>query len=100
MGVDYDAWLEKPYQDMAEAEALYEQAEEKYLESDSYQEHFSEWLEEEGNAGKTEQDFQKSSEYEKGVESVMESLSEPNYDDYYDRDRDDDRRYNWGIWGS
>ena len=45
MGVDYDTWLQKPYQDRHEAQDAYDEAEEAYRESDSYHEHYGFWLE-------------------------------------------------------
>jgi len=38
--LDYDAWLEKPYQDACEAQEEFDVAAERYLDSDSEWEHF------------------------------------------------------------
>lgn len=76
MGIDYDAWLEKPYQDMYEAEARWEEAEEAYRESDQYNEDYEEWLLVEGNENKSKKDYDGSTPYEQAVESYMERLAD------------------------
>lgn len=73
MAIDYDAWLEEPYQRACREEEAWERAEEEWLESDHYQESLAEWLEE--NPNKTEADFQESKTYENGIESIIESWS-------------------------
>ena len=67
----YDRWLEKPYQDACKAEERYYQAEEVYLDSDSYKEHLDEWLE--TNEGGTEELFRASKTYVRFVENFTET---------------------------
>ena len=76
MGIDYDAWLEQPYQDMCEAEERWEEAEEAYRGSDQYNEDYEEWLLDEGNENKSKKDYDGSTRYEQAVESYMERLAE------------------------
>lgn len=75
MSIDYDAWLEAPYQEMCEAEDEWEWAEQQVRDDDSYAESLSEWLDE--NAGMTEADYIKSSRYTRLIESTIR-----NYNDY------------------
>lgn len=73
----YDQWLEQPYQDQYAYEEAWERAVEQY-EGDCYQEDLDIWLSE--NEGKTEADFRDSNEYERIIERIIESWSEPDYD--------------------
>lgn len=85
MGIDYDAWLEKPYREQAEGEQRYEAEFTKYIVSEMYIEDLAEWLKEDG-AGKTEEDFRKS----KWFETCLDYFSGENSDDddFDDDDRD------------
>lgn len=76
MGIDYDAWLEQPYQDMYAAEERWERAEEEYRGSDRYNEDYEEWLLDEGNENKSKKDYDGSGRYEQAVESYMEYMEE------------------------
>ena len=64
----YDQWLEEPYQEECRAQEEWERAEEDFLDSDYYIEAYNEWLEEHGNAGKSEADYQQSSDYGRSVD--------------------------------
>ena len=75
MGVDYDAWLEEPYQDECEAADAYDEAEESFRESDYYAEGFSDWLQ--TNQGKSEEDWELTSDYVNRVESFQAMRNEP-----------------------
>lgn len=89
MGIDYDAWLEKPYQDQYEAEEAWERAEERFLAGD-YAQYLDEWLED--NPGKTEDDYKESPSYERAVESCIEDERDAYADamlDRMERDRED-----------
>ena len=82
MAIDYDAWLEKPYQDECDAQEAYDQAEESFRESDTYWEHFEQWSK--TNEGKTEADWEETSDYVSSVESHLAMLNEPpSREDYY-----------------
>jgi hypothetical protein len=70
MSTDYDAWLQKPYQEAYEAQDRYEEAKVEYLAHFIYTEHLAEWLEE--NVGKTEADYQASKSFEDGACGFME----------------------------
>ena len=74
----YDAWLEKPYQDAYANEEAFEYAAEEYNRMGFYEEHLTEWLEE--NPGKTEDDFIVCDEYTSAVERYLEQISRPDYD--------------------
>ena len=50
-----DAWLTAPYDEMADADDEYSRYKDEYLDSDNYQEHLGEWLDE--NSERTEKDF-------------------------------------------
>ena len=41
----YDQWLEQPYQDACKAQDAWDSAEEDFRDSDRYNEHYEEWLE-------------------------------------------------------
>jgi len=69
MSIDYDAWLQEPYQQACRDEDEWEQAENYWLESDDYLETIDRWLEE--NPDKTEDDFRESKDYESGIEWVI-----------------------------
>ena len=73
----YDQWLEEPYQEACRAEESYERAEESFRDSDGYHEGFAEWLEVEGNEGKTESDWEATGDYQRSVECHEECLNEP-----------------------
>ena len=75
--LDYDRWLEQPYQDACKAQESYERAEESFRDSDYYHEGFAEWLEVEGNEGKTQEQWEATGDYEKSVEAHEEWLNEP-----------------------
>jgi len=81
---NYDAWLEKPYQDMMEADEAYERAEEEYREDKNgqYSTDLREWQEE--NPGKTEDDFIASPEYERILDRLVAQVKFEDYpDDYF-----------------
>lgn len=65
----YDEWLQEPYQEACKAQEEWERAEEDFRDSDTYSEHYTEWLEE-GNEG-TEEEWEQTADYEKSVESQM-----------------------------
>ncbi len=71
MGINYDAWLEKPYQDLYENDEFYERGEEEYPKSDHYAENLDYWMEE---TGKTEADYLASEDYTRDVERYGEYL--------------------------
>lgn len=73
MAINYDAWLEEPYQRMCADEETWFRAEEEWLESDHYKESLAEWLEE--NPSKTEDDYQQSQRFQNGVQSVIDNWS-------------------------
>jgi len=75
MGVDYDAWLEQPYQDECDAQEAYDRAEEQFRDSDSYWESYEEWLE--TNEGKNEADWGQTTDYVKSVESYQTMINQP-----------------------
>lgn len=82
MAIDYDAWLEQPYQDECDAQEAYDQAEESFRESDTYWEHFEQWSK--TNEGKTEADWEETNDYVSSVESHLAMLNEPpSREDYY-----------------
>ena len=89
MATDYDAWLEAPYQEALREAEQYEEAMERYIASDLYQENLTEWLEKEENIGKTESDYRESDWFKEGV-------SEELYEDSPQRDEEDySRSFNW-----
>ena len=84
MGIDYDAWLEKPYQDACDAQDAYDEAEESYRESDYYWEDYEEWLK--TNEGKSQEEWEATDDYVKSVESYQAMKNEPpTEEDYYGR---------------
>lgn len=81
MGVDYDTWLQKPYQDRHEAQDAYDEAEEAYKESDYYHEDYGFWLE--TNEGKSEAEWQETADYVSSVESYQAMKNEvPTREEY------------------
>lgn len=74
MGIDYDAWLEQPYQDECDAQEAYDRAEEQFRDSDSYWESYEEWLK--TNEGKQE-DWGETNDYMKSVESYQAMINQP-----------------------
>lgn len=75
---DYDAWLEKPYQDEYAAQELMEQAEEQFLDSDEFKEAYDEWADD--NPTSTKEIFMGTAIYVKRLERYAESMYER--DDY------------------
>ena len=81
MGVDYDTWLQKPYQDRHEAQDAYDEAKESFIGTDSYHEHYGFWLE--TNEGKSEEDWQETADFESSVESYERMRNEvPTREEY------------------
>lgn len=74
MGIDYDAWLEAPYQEQYANEEAWERAVEEYEEDDSYQEDLDIWLSE--NEGKTEENFRDSAQYQRTIERIVDSRTD------------------------
>lgn len=74
MGIDYDSWLEKPYQDELVNERFYIQAEEEYPLSDEYKAALADWLAD--NPGETEDSYCSSSEFDYKIEQYAERLME------------------------
>jgi hypothetical protein len=82
MGVDYDTWLQQPYQDNCDAQDAYDEAEESFRGSDTYWEHYEEWLK--TNEGMSETDWEETNDYVSSVESHLRSINEPpTEEDYY-----------------
>jgi hypothetical protein len=81
MRINYDAWLEKPYQDQYEAEEQWERAEQKFLDND-YAQYLDEWLVD--NPNKTEEDYKESKEYIAHVNHVAKTIDDPwdGYDEW------------------
>lgn len=75
MGLDYDAWLEQPYQDECKATDDYDDACEVYNDTDSYWERLDEFLKD--NPGLDEDAWRNSSDYESAVASYWEMINEP-----------------------
>ena len=75
---NYDAWLEKPYQDAYKAEERYYEAEEAYLDSETYKEDLDDWLE--TTEGGTEESFRASKTYVSFVEHFADGYFEPDND--------------------
>lgn len=82
MGIDYDSWLEQPFQDECKAADDYENACELYNETDYYWEGLGEFLKD--NPGSDEDAWLESSQYENAVSSYWEMINErePMPDDY------------------
>ena len=89
MGLNYDDWLEQPYQDGCDAQDNWEIATEKYCESNEYWDDLADY--QFANPGKDEDDFLSSSQYEGLVESYWERLNEP-------PDPPEDREYRTRGW--
>ena len=83
---NYDAWLEQPFQDACDAADKFEAAAERYVESDSYSEGIAQWYLDRTTGGDNIQDvdwalitpemheeYQASADFERAVESQMES---------------------------
>jgi hypothetical protein len=64
MGIDYDSWLEQPYQDQYAWDELCEE----YDESDQYADDLADWLADPDNEGKTQEDWYDSYDYQSSVE--------------------------------
>lgn len=75
---DYDAWLEKPYQDEYAAQERMEEAEEKFLDSDEFKEAYDEWAD--GDPTSTKEIFMGTAIYENMLERYAENMYER--DDY------------------
>ena len=81
MGVDYDTWLQKPYQDRHEAQDAYDEAKESFIGTDSYYEDYGFWLE--TNEGKSEAEWQETADFESSVESYERMRNEvPTREEY------------------
>jgi hypothetical protein len=92
MGTDYDAWLEKPYQDALQEGERYDEASERYIASDLYQVNLTEWLEKEENIGKTESDYRESDWFKEGIsEELYEESPQGDEEDY----APSSRSFNW-----
>jgi hypothetical protein len=83
---NYDAWLEKPFQDACDAADKFEAAAERYVESDSYSEGIAQWYLDRTTGGadifdldwslitpEMHEEYQASADFERAVESQMES---------------------------
>jgi hypothetical protein len=88
---NYDAWLEKPFQDACDAADKFEAAAERYVESDSYSEGIAQWYLDRITGGtdrssvsifeldwslitpEMHEEYQASADFERAVESQMES---------------------------
>lgn len=83
---NYDAWLEKPFQDACDAADKFEAAAEQYVESDSYSEGIAQWYLDRTTGGDNIEDvdwtlitpemheeYQASADFERAVDSQMES---------------------------
>ena len=77
----YDEWLEEPYQQACKAQEDWERAEENFLDDDAHLEAFDEWLETEGNAGKSLEEWQQTGDYQKSVDCYLEMMNS-RYDNY------------------
>lgn len=92
--IDYDAWLEKPYQDECQARDDWDRSCERYAESDSYWEDYEQWaapLFKEGIHCSTEV-WVGSKHYEQCVENYIDRQNEP-------PDPPEDREYRTRGWG-
>ena len=89
-GVNYDAWLEQPYQEMMDRTEKYEQACDSYEESEAFARDYKEWvLGREYTSDEevfTVDDYRDSAEYEDAVIEYMESHTVDDYRDDYDED--------------
>ncbi len=74
MGIDYDAWLGKPYQDAYAAQERMDELEEKFVETDNFKEAYEEWAEE--NPAPTKDLFMATKLYETMLEIYAESQDE------------------------
>ena len=74
MPMDYDAWLEKPYQDACKEQEAFDDACDEYNESDLYDEHMKDFIKE--YPDEDEDGWLSSDNYVSAVEEYMESRSE------------------------
>lgn len=83
---DFDSWFFAPLHEKMRRDDLYEQAEEQFVGSESYDEQLGWFMfDDDGNpTGKTEEDFLASPEFARAVEALAEDLSDPNYGRDYD----------------
>ena len=82
MGVDYDTWLQQPYQDDCDAQDAYDEAERSFKDSDYYWEDYEEWSK--TNEGMSEADWEETNDYVSSVESYQAMKNEPpTEEDYY-----------------
>lgn len=71
MAVDYDAWLEEPFQRMCREQEAWEHAEAQLRDDKAgYAHSLSDWLEE--NPSKTEADFPESETYAGLVQNIID----------------------------
>jgi hypothetical protein len=94
---NYDAWLEKPFQDACDAADKFEAAAEQYIETDSYSEGIAQWYLDRTTGGtniqevdwslitpEMHQEYQESADFESSVESYMEPDDYPGpYDENF-----------------
>lgn len=73
MGIDYDAWLEKPYQEAAERADFYDKMAEQYMDSDEFDSDAEEWAKAKGLTEYDWQDYAESDEFEAVVEKMMDN---------------------------
>jgi len=92
--MDYDAWLEEPYQDECEARDDYDSAAEAFFNTDTYWEHYEQWampLFKDGVHCSTEV-WHGTGDYTESVENYLRMLNEP-------PDPPEDREYRTRGWG-
>lgn len=92
--MDYDAWLEKPYQDECEARDDYDSAAEAFIDSDSYWESYEQWampLFKKDIHCSTEA-WHDTEDFRLSVESYLDRLNAP-------PDPPEDREYRTRGWG-
>ena len=92
--MDYDAWLEKPYQDEREARDNYDTAAELFVHTDSYWESYEEWAMElfkNGVPCSTEV-WHDTDDFRLSVENYLDRLNAP-------PDPPEDREYRTRGWG-
>jgi len=96
---NHDAMFFAPLHAQMREEERYEQAEEAFIGSESYDEQLGWFMfDDDGNpTGKTEEDYLASKEFARAVESFAEDLADPNYgQDYDDFDHEPDTP-NWFV---
>ena len=94
MAIDYDAWLEKPYQDAYKAQDEFDSAYELFIESDTYWEDYEQWasqLFKDGVHCSTEV-WHDTDDFRSSVESYLDMLNTP-------PDPPEDREYRTRGWG-